>query len=85
MEWAAETKRMIDEEGGTSEVIQADVTIEESCKSAVARAVELFGSVHVLINVGKSTYIGCFFYNTLNTTYRSRSWGSDGRRNKGQS
>jgi NAD(P)-dependent dehydrogenase (short-subunit alcohol dehydrogenase family) len=44
---------MIDEEGGISEVIQADVTIEESCKNAVAKAVELFGGVHILINIGK--------------------------------
>jgi NAD(P)-dependent dehydrogenase (short-subunit alcohol dehydrogenase family) len=35
VEWAQETKRMIDEEGGVSEVIQADVTSEESCKNAV--------------------------------------------------
>jgi len=53
-EWAAETKRMIDAEGGVSEVIQADVTSEESCKSAVARAVELFGAVHILVNIGTS-------------------------------
>ncbi|KAH8816644.1 hypothetical protein F5884DRAFT_662720 [Xylogone sp. PMI_703] len=51
VEWAAETKRMIDEEGGTSEVIQVDVTDEESCKNAVAKTVELFGTVHILVNV----------------------------------
>ncbi|AEO67843.1 uncharacterized protein THITE_53694 [Thermothielavioides terrestris NRRL 8126] len=48
--WANETKRMIDEEGGISEVIQADVTDEESCKAAVAKTVELFGAVHILVN-----------------------------------
>lgn len=52
-DWARETKRMIDEEGGTSEVIQADVTDEESCKTAVARTVELFGAVHILVNIGR--------------------------------
>jgi NAD(P)-dependent dehydrogenase (short-subunit alcohol dehydrogenase family) len=52
-EWAQETKRMIDEEGGVSEVIQADVTVEESCKAAVARTVELFGTVHILVNIGR--------------------------------
>jgi NAD(P)-dependent dehydrogenase (short-subunit alcohol dehydrogenase family) len=53
VEWAQETKRMIDEEGGISEVIQADVTNEASCESAVARTVELFGTVHILVNIGE--------------------------------
>lgn len=43
---------MIDEEGGISHVIQADVTNEDSCKSAVAQTVELWGAVHVLVNIG---------------------------------
>lgn len=51
VEWAQETKRMIDEEGGISEVIQADVTCEQSCKQAVDRTVELFGTVHILVNI----------------------------------
>ncbi|KAI5928193.1 hypothetical protein F4810DRAFT_698823 [Camillea tinctor] len=50
-EWAQETKRMIDEEGGVSEVIEADVTIEDSCQNAVSKTVELFGTVHILVNV----------------------------------
>ena len=54
VEWAKNTKEMIDAEGGISEVIQVDVTNEESCKKAVAKTVELFGTVHVLVNVGKS-------------------------------
>lgn len=53
-DWAQETKRMIDEEGGISHVIQADVTDEESCKNAVAKTVELYGAVHILVNIGKS-------------------------------
>ena len=53
LEWAAETRRMIDAEGGTSEVIQADVTDEESCKNAVAKTVQLFGTVNILVNIGK--------------------------------
>ena len=52
VEWAANTKKMIDAEGGISEVIQADVTDEESCKRAVARTVELYGTVHILVNIG---------------------------------
>lgn len=52
VDWAANTKEMIDAEGGVSEVIQADVTDEESCKKAVARSVELYGTVHILVNIG---------------------------------
>jgi len=46
---------MIDEEGGTCEVIQTDVTDEESCKMAVAKTVKLFRTVHILVNIGKWT------------------------------
>lgn len=53
VDWAKETKRMIDEEGGISEVIQADVTDEGSCKNAVAKTVELWDAVHILVNIGK--------------------------------
>lgn len=52
-DWAKETKRMIDEDGGISEIIQADVTDEESCKKVVAKTVELWGAVHILVNIGK--------------------------------
>ncbi|KAG7451887.1 NAD(P)-binding protein [Guyanagaster necrorhizus] len=51
LEWAEETKQMITAEGGVSEVIQCDVTNEESCKAAVARTVDLFGAVHILVNI----------------------------------
>lgn len=51
VEWASETKRMIDLEGGISEVIQADVTSEESCKNAVAKTVEYFGIPTILVNI----------------------------------
>lgn len=53
LEWAQETKRMIDAEGGISEAIQTDVTDEESVRQAVAKTVELFGAVHILVNIGK--------------------------------
>jgi NAD(P)-dependent dehydrogenase (short-subunit alcohol dehydrogenase family) len=54
VEWAQETKRMIELEGGVSEVVQADVTDEDSCKNAVARSVELFGTVNILVNIGNT-------------------------------
>lgn len=53
LEWVQETKRMIDAEGGISEAIQTDVTDEESCRKAVARTIEQFGAVHILVNIGK--------------------------------
>ena len=49
--WAEGTKRMIDAEGGISAVVHADVTDESSCKNAVAKTVELFGSVTILVNI----------------------------------
>ncbi|EQB54180.1 dienelactone hydrolase [Colletotrichum gloeosporioides Cg-14] len=58
-DWARETKRMIDEEGGTSEIIQTDVSKEDSCRDAVSMTVELFGAVHILVNnVGVGGAIG---------------------------
>ncbi|KAK4939857.1 hypothetical protein LTR10_019925 [Elasticomyces elasticus] len=50
-EWAQETKSMIDSEGGTSEVIQVDVTDEQSVKSAVAKTIDIFGTVNILVNI----------------------------------
>ena len=52
-EWAEVTHRMIVEEGGEAEVIACDVSRDEDCRSAVARAVELWGRVDILVtNVG---------------------------------
>lgn len=51
LEWALQTKMMIDEEGGIAEAIQCDVTDEASCKAAVERTVALFGAVHILVNI----------------------------------
>ncbi|OCT44433.1 putative oxidoreductase [Cladophialophora carrionii] len=52
-DWANETKRMIDLEGGTSVVIRTDVTDSESCRAAVATTVAHFDNspVHILVNV----------------------------------
>lgn len=55
LEWVQETKRMIDAEGGIAEAIQTDVTDEGSCKRAVAKTIELFGAVHILVNIGKGS------------------------------
>lgn len=53
LEWALGTKQMIDAEGGISEAIQTDVTDDDSCKRAVEKTVQLFGAVHILVNVGE--------------------------------
>lgn len=44
---------MIDSEGGTSLVIQADVTDENSCRGVVEKTVRAFGALHILVNVGR--------------------------------
>jgi len=49
---AAETKRIIEEEGGVAEVMLADVTVDAECRAAVAKAVEVFGRVDILVNIG---------------------------------
>jgi NAD(P)-dependent dehydrogenase (short-subunit alcohol dehydrogenase family) len=51
VDWAKETQRMIAEEGGVSEVIQTDVTDEASCKNAVEQTINLFGTIHILVNI----------------------------------
>ncbi len=53
LEAGAETKRMIEAEGGVAEVVQADVTVDADCKAAVTRAVELFGKIDILVNIGE--------------------------------
>lgn len=49
-EWAEETHRVIADEGGQSLVVAADVADAESCRAAVARVVEAYGGLHVLVN-----------------------------------
>ena len=50
---AAETKRMITAEGGVAEIALCDVTVDAECKAAVAKTVELFGKVDILVNIGE--------------------------------
>jgi NAD(P)-dependent dehydrogenase (short-subunit alcohol dehydrogenase family) len=49
-EWAEETRRMIDAEGGTAIVITGDVTDSVSCGAAVAAVVEAWRRLDVLVN-----------------------------------
>jgi NAD(P)-dependent dehydrogenase (short-subunit alcohol dehydrogenase family) len=53
LEAAQETKRMIEEEGGVAEVVQGDVTVDADCKAAVAKTVQIFGQVDILVNIGE--------------------------------
>ena len=75
VEWALDTKRMIDAEGGVSEVVEADVTNEQSCKNAIAKAVELFGTIHILVNVGRSA--GFFILLAVCTSMLAKSGRTD--------
>jgi NAD(P)-dependent dehydrogenase (short-subunit alcohol dehydrogenase family) len=49
-EWAAETLRMIEAEGGTALVTTADVTDSEACRAAVRAVVEAWGRLDILVN-----------------------------------
>lgn len=52
LEAGEETKRMIEAEGGKAEVVVADVTIDADCRVAIAKIVELFGKITILVNIG---------------------------------
>jgi NAD(P)-dependent dehydrogenase (short-subunit alcohol dehydrogenase family) len=50
LEWAAETQKIVEQEGGESILVEADVSDEASCRAAVEKTVETFGGLHVLVN-----------------------------------
>jgi NAD(P)-dependent dehydrogenase (short-subunit alcohol dehydrogenase family) len=47
---AEETKRLVEASGGECELVPGDVGDEKHCKAVVARAVERFGQLDVLVN-----------------------------------
>ena len=49
-EWAAETLRVIESEGGTALAITGDVTESADCEAAVRSVVEAWGRLDVLVN-----------------------------------
>lgn len=51
-QWAQDTKDMIQSEGGESMVVQADVTNEDSVKAAVVKAINTYGKIDILVNIG---------------------------------
>ena len=50
--WANDTKEMIDAEIGVSIVVQADVTKEDSVRTAVLSASDVYGRIDILVNIG---------------------------------
>ena len=48
--WAEATKAMIDADGGTSMVVEADVTIAASCAAAVGKTTQAWGRLDILVN-----------------------------------
>ena len=49
-ERADETRRMIEDDGGTAEVFAADATRAADCEAMVQAAVDAFGTVDILVN-----------------------------------
>ena len=49
-EWAQQTATAIEAEGGTSEVVEGDVSDAASCKAIVARTINAFGRLDILVN-----------------------------------
>ena len=49
-QWADETKRLIDAEGGVSQIVEGDVSVPASCQAIVARTVEAWGRLDILVN-----------------------------------
>jgi len=49
-EWAEQTRRMIEAEGGQSMVVPCDVTDPAACEAAVAATVKAWGRLDILVN-----------------------------------
>jgi NAD(P)-dependent dehydrogenase (short-subunit alcohol dehydrogenase family) len=48
--WADETKRLIDAEGGVSQIVEGDVSVPASCQAVVARTMKAWGRLDILVN-----------------------------------
>jgi len=49
-QWAEETKRLIDAEGGTAQIVAGDVSVAAACQAIVARSIEAWGRLDILVN-----------------------------------
>ncbi len=50
-DWAEQTRRIIDREGGEAILVEADVSDDGSCGEAIRRALDAYGGVDILVNV----------------------------------
>ncbi|MFX1375930.1 MAG: SDR family NAD(P)-dependent oxidoreductase [Promethearchaeota archaeon] len=50
LDYALETKSIIEKEGGESFVFQADITKEDDCQRMVNKCVEVYGKIDILVN-----------------------------------
>jgi NAD(P)-dependent dehydrogenase (short-subunit alcohol dehydrogenase family) len=49
-EWAEETRRLIEAEGGVSQIVEGDVSDSASCETIVARTMQAWGRLDILVN-----------------------------------
>jgi NAD(P)-dependent dehydrogenase (short-subunit alcohol dehydrogenase family) len=49
-QWAGETRRLIEAEGGVSQIIEGDVSVAASCAAIVSQTVEAWGRLDILVN-----------------------------------
>src|ERR1700694_3598398 len=49
-QWAEKTKQLIDAEGGVSQIVEGDVSVPASCETIVARTMEAWGRLDILVN-----------------------------------
>ena len=77
-DWAEETRKTIDDEGGVGMVIQGDVSKEEDCKRVVTEVAGMWGRVDVLVNIGTELMCGGCDHLGLILMVGSRCWWSTG-------
>src|ERR1044072_9993053 len=52
-EWAEQTRRLIEAESGVCQIVEGDVSDQNSCRDIVARTVQAWGALDILVdNVG---------------------------------
>ena len=49
-QWAEETRRLIEAEGGVCQIVEGDVSDPASCQAIVARTVDAWGRLDILVN-----------------------------------
>src|SRR3954462_10275069 len=49
-QWAEETRRLIEAEGGVCQIVEGDVSDPNACRTIVARTVDAWGRLDILVN-----------------------------------